>query len=111
MTLAKDGGVVVPIDAYLTSPDYADVLLPGDHGSTFAGGPVQCAAALAVLDVVQDEGLLARVRELGERRAAARAELRGVVAVRGRGLMLAAALDPAGSHDAPSVVRRALLEE
>jgi acetylornithine/N-succinyldiaminopimelate aminotransferase len=87
------------------------VLEPGDHGSTFAGGPVQAAAGLAVLDVVSDEALLARVRALGERLAAALAELPGVVAVRGRGLMLAAELDPSGQHTAPDVVRRALLEE
>ena len=51
------------------------MLAPGDHGSTFAGGPVVAAAANAALDVLDDPALLARVRELGERlrRGAARA--------------------------------------
>ena len=64
-----------------------------------------------MLDVVADEALLARVRGLGERLLAALAELPGVVAVRGRGLMLAAELDAAGGRSAPEIVRRALLEE
>jgi predicted acetylornithine/succinylornithine family transaminase len=111
LTTAKALGGGLPIGALLLGERLADVLEPGDHGSTFAGGPVQAAAGLAVLDVVSDEALLARVRALGERLAAALAELPGVVAVRGRGLMLAAELDPSGQHTAPDVVRRALLEE
>ena len=111
LTTAKALGGGLPIGALLLGERLADVLEPGDHGSTFAGGPVQAAAGLAVLDVVTDEALLARVRALGERLAAALAELPGVVAVRGRGLMLAAELDPAGDRTAPDVVRRALLEE
>src|SRR6185312_6247790 len=67
---------VVP-DALVTAERLADVFAPGDHGSTFAGGPVQCAAGLAVLDVVDDEDLLASVRELGERLRHALAELPG----------------------------------
>ena len=87
---------------------YADVFAPGDHGSTFAGGPVTCAAALAVLDVVEDPALLERVRALGARLAEGLAALPGVVDVRGRGLMLAC--DFAGGG-APELVRRALLEQ
>ncbi|MGH2839743.1 MAG: aminotransferase class III-fold pyridoxal phosphate-dependent enzyme, partial [Solirubrobacteraceae bacterium] len=70
--------------------------------------PVACAAAHAVLDVVSDPELLARVRELGARLARGAAELPGVVEVRGRGLMLAFDLDNGG---APEIVRRALLEQ
>src|SRR3954453_11817378 len=66
MTLAKGLGGGLPIGACVTSPDYADVLQPGDHGSTFAGGAVQCSAALAVLDVVDDDDFLAGVRAKGE---------------------------------------------
>ena len=62
---------------------------PGDHGSTFAGGPVVAAAALAVLDVVDDPALLGARARAGERLRAGLAELPGVVDVRGRGLMLA----------------------
>jgi acetylornithine/succinyldiaminopimelate/putrescine aminotransferase len=95
----------MPIGALITGPRLADVFEPGDHGSTFAGGPVVAAAGLAVLDVVDDEALLVRVRELGERLAAGLAELPGVREVRGRGLMRAIEVD-----GAPGVVRRALFE-
>ena len=108
MTSAKALGGGLPIGALICSPRYADVFAPGDHGSTFAGGPVTCAAALAVLDVVQDPALLARVRALGARLAEGLAGLPGVVAVRGRGLMLAC--DFAGG-DASQLVRRALTEQ
>jgi acetylornithine/N-succinyldiaminopimelate aminotransferase len=108
LTSAKALGGGLPIGAVICGPRYADVLEPGDHGSTFAGGPVVCAAALAVLDVVADPALLARVRALGERIAAALAELPGVAEVRGRGLMLALDLSAGG---APELARRALLEQ
>lgn len=108
MTSAKALANGLPIGALLCSPRYADVLEPGDHGSTFAGGPVTCAAALAVLDVVEDPALLARVRTLGARLAEGLAALPGVVAVRGRGLMLACDF---GDGGAPELVRRALLEQ
>jgi predicted acetylornithine/succinylornithine family transaminase len=111
LTTAKALGGGLPIGALVCGPRLADVLEPGDHGSTFAGGPVQCAAALAVLDVVADPALLAHVRAAGERLAAALGELPGVAEVRGRGLMLAADLDAACGRTAPDVVRRALLEE
>ncbi|MEA2154571.1 MAG: acetylornithine/N-succinyldiaminopimelate aminotransferase [Solirubrobacteraceae bacterium] len=107
MTSAKALGGGLPIGALICGPRLADVLQPGDHGSTFAGGPVACAAANAVLDVVSDPALLARVRELGAVLAEGLAQLPGVVAVRGRGLMLACDLEAGG---APELVRRALLE-
>ncbi len=108
ITSAKALGGGLPIGAVICGPSYADVLEPGDHGSTFAGGPVVCAAAHAVLDVVEDPALLARVRTLGERLLAELATLPGVGAVRGRGLMLACDLTAGG---APDLVRRALLEQ
>src|SRR5205807_3486587 len=61
MTVAKALGGGMPIGALITGPRLADVFDPGDHGSTFAGGPVVAAAGLAVLDVIDDEALLARV--------------------------------------------------
>ncbi len=106
MTVAKALGGGMPIGALITGPRLADVLEPGDHGSTFAGGPVVAAAGLAVLDVIDDEALLAHVRELGERLATGLGELPGVRAVRGRGLMRAIDVD-----GAPELVRRALLEQ
>ncbi|MGO9488920.1 MAG: acetylornithine transaminase [Solirubrobacteraceae bacterium] len=107
MTVAKALGGGLPIGALITGPRLADVLQPGDHGSTFAGGPVVCAAALAALGLTDDPELLARVRELGGLLAAGLGELPHVVSVRGRGLMLACTLE----LPAAEVVRRALLEQ
>jgi acetylornithine/N-succinyldiaminopimelate aminotransferase len=107
MTLAKGLGGGLPIGALVIGPRLADVFAPGDHGSTFAGGPVACAAANAALDVLDDEALLARVRELGERLAEGVRELPRVVAVRARGLMVAIDVEA----DAPDIARRALLEQ
>ncbi|HEY7620741.1 MAG TPA: aspartate aminotransferase family protein [Solirubrobacteraceae bacterium] len=108
MTVAKALGGGLPIGALVTGERLADVLSAGDHGSTFAGGPVQCAAGLAVLDVIDDEAVLANVRELGERLRHAVQELPGVTEVRGRGLMLAFELAEGG---APDLVLRALHEQ
>ncbi len=97
LTSAKALGGGVPIGACITGPAAADVLEPGDHGSTFAGGPVATSAALAVLDIVDDAALLRRVRELGTELRGGLMALEGVEEVRGRGLMvgvgLAAGLD------------------
>jgi acetylornithine/N-succinyldiaminopimelate aminotransferase len=107
LTTAKALGGGLPIGALVTGPRLADALQAGDHGSTFAGSPLAAAAALAVLDVIDDERLLARVRELGERLLHGLAELPRVASVRGAGLMVAADVD----GDAPDIARRALLEE
>jgi acetylornithine/N-succinyldiaminopimelate aminotransferase len=111
MTVAKGLGGGLPIGALVTNERFAEGFEAGDHGSTFAGGPVPCAAGLAVLDVVGDPALLARVRALGERARHVLAELPGVVEVRGRGLMLAAELDPARPEPATALVARALRDE
>ena len=107
MTVAKGLAGGLPIGALICSPAVTDVYEPGDHGSTFAGGPVQCAAALAALDVLDSPELLARVRELGERLREGLRELSFVRSVRGLGLMLAAEVDV----DAPALVKRALHEQ
>jgi acetylornithine/N-succinyldiaminopimelate aminotransferase len=104
MTAAKGLGGGLPIGACVTTPEQADVFQPGDHGSTFAGGPVVAAAANAVLDVVDDDDLLSDVADYGERLARGLAEIG--LRVRGRGLMLAFE-----TEDAPGFARRALLEE
>ena len=104
MTVAKGLGGGLPIGACLTSPQYADVLQPGDHGSTFAGGPVIAAGANAVLDVIGEEGFLASVAANGERLSTALGGLG--LDVRGRGLMLAFA-----TEDAPALARRLLTEQ
>jgi predicted acetylornithine/succinylornithine family transaminase len=107
MTTAKALGGGLPIGALITGESLAEVISPGDHGSTFAGGPVVAAAALATLDVIDQPALLARVGELGLLLAAGLRELPHVVSVRGRGLMLACQLDV----PAPAVVLDALLTE
>jgi acetylornithine/N-succinyldiaminopimelate aminotransferase len=107
LVIAKALGGGLPIGAMITGARHADTFAPGDHGSTFAGGPVVCAAALAALDVLLDEALLARVRDLGELLRGLVATLPHVVEVRGRGLMIGFDLDV----DAPGAARRALLEQ
>ena len=107
MTVAKALGGGLPIGALVTGERLADVLVPGDNGSTFAGGPVVAAAALAALELTDDAQLLERVRVLGQTLADGAAQLPHVAAVRGRGLMLACELDV----PAPVVVQRALLEQ
>ncbi|MFD7922765.1 acetylornithine transaminase [Streptomyces sp. NPDC059740] len=67
VTLAKGLGGGLPIGATLAFGPAADLLTPGSHGSTFSGNPVVCAAALAVLDTIEDEGLLDHVKRTGER--------------------------------------------
>ena len=104
MTVAKGLGGGLPIGACLTAPEYADVLQPGDHGSTFAGGPVISAGALTVLDVISGDGFLGTVVAQGERLGEGLRDLG--LDVRGRGLMLAF-----GAEDAPELARRLLLEQ
>jgi predicted acetylornithine/succinylornithine family transaminase len=111
LTSAKGLGGGLPIGALVTGERLADVLQPGDHGSTFAGGPVACAAALVALEVCADPELLQNVVSLGERLVGSLAELPFVSAVRGRGLMVAFDLVPGIAQDAPAMARRALLEQ
>jgi predicted acetylornithine/succinylornithine family transaminase len=90
--LAKSLGGGVPIGAVVAAPAFSDVLQPGDHGSTFAGSPLACAAALAACDVVDDPTLQEHVRWAGRRLLDG---LEALVAdglaseARGRGLMCA----------------------
>ena len=93
ITTAKALGGGVPIGACITGPEAADVLELGDHGSTFAGGPVATAAALAVLDIVDDPVLLRHVRELGAYLCERLDALDGVHETRGRGLMIGVGLE------------------
>jgi acetylornithine/N-succinyldiaminopimelate aminotransferase len=104
MTVAKGLGGGLPIGACIAGPECADVLEPGDHGSTFAGGPLVTAAANAVLDVVDDDDFLAEVRRKGELLRSGLSDLG--LDVRGAGLMLAFQ-----TSDGPDFVRRALLDE
>ncbi len=90
MTLAKPLAGGLPIGATLVSERVASAIKPGDHGSTFAGGPVVCAAASVVLDRVSDPAFLAHVQEVGGSFKERLEELNSplITEVRGRGLML-----------------------
>ena len=66
VTLAKGIADGFPMGACLTRGEAAHTLVPGDHGSTFAGQPLACAAALATLDVIEDENLMQRAAEIGQ---------------------------------------------
>jgi predicted acetylornithine/succinylornithine family transaminase len=88
MTLAKGLGGGIPIGACLASPR-ADVLEPGDHGSTFGGNPLACTVALSVLAVIERDGLVGHAAEMGELLNGVLQGL-GAKEVRGLGLMQAA---------------------
>jgi acetylornithine/N-succinyldiaminopimelate aminotransferase len=92
VTLAKGLGNGLPIGALLAGARAAPGFVPGDHGSTFGGNPVAAAAAVAVVEALDDD-LLADVRERGARLAAGLEALPGVRSVRGRGLLVGAVLD------------------
>ena len=87
MTLAKGLGGGIPIGACLANPR-ADVFEPGDHGSTFGGNPLACAAAAAVLRVIERDGLVGHAAEMGDLLHGSITDL-GAKEVRGVGLMQA----------------------
>jgi acetylornithine/succinyldiaminopimelate/putrescine aminotransferase len=84
----------------VTSVETAEVLERGDHGSTFAGGPLIASASLAAFGVIDDSELLRRVRELGARLRAGLEGIDAVAEVRGRGLMLGARLQGGEAKEA-----------
>jgi predicted acetylornithine/succinylornithine family transaminase len=92
LTTAKALGGGMPIGACIAAPATADVLARGDHGSTFAGGPLAAAAALAVLEALDRPELLRGARARGEQLRRALQALDGVSEVRGRGLMVGVGL-------------------
>lgn len=105
--LAKALAGGLPIGACLASPEVAAAFEPGDHASTFGGGPVQCAAALATLEVIDSEGLVARATAIGERLSAG---LASRVKVRGRGALLAFELEsPSAGQVAGAAFERGVL--
>ncbi|MGB7963061.1 MAG: acetylornithine transaminase [Propionicimonas sp.] len=107
VTFAKGLGNGFPIGACVATGAAADLLRPGSHGTTFGGNPVAAAAGLAVLGIIERDGLLERATALGDHLAAAVLALGHpqVVTVRGRGLLRGIVLaDPIG----PAVAERAL---
>jgi len=112
LTLAKGLGGGLPIGACIGIGRCGSALGKGDHGSTFGGNPVACAAALAVLDTIEKEGLLAHVTSVGEHLAAGIEAINHplVTSVRGTGLWLAIALaGPAATAVAATAQRQGFL--
>jgi acetylornithine/N-succinyldiaminopimelate aminotransferase len=108
LTTAKALGGGLPVGACVATEELGFVLEAGDHGSTFAGGPLVASAALAAFDVIDDPDLLRRTRDLGGRLRSGLEELEGIDEVRGRGLMLGATLDD--TWKAPDLAARLLAE-
>ena len=109
LTLAKGLGGGLPIGACIGLGGAARAFRKGDHGSTFGGNPVACAAALAVLDTIAADGLLASSAAVGERLAGGIAGLSHPLlrGVRGRGLWLAAILTEPAAAQVEAACRRA----
>ena len=97
MTVAKSLGGGVPIGAMLTTDDLAQHLGPGTHASTFGGNPLVCAAALAALEALEAEQLMANARKVGayfrQRLEELQARHQAIREVRGLGLMIGVELD------------------
>lgn len=93
VTIAKALGNGLPIAACVARGELAEVFQPGDHATTMGGGPVVCAAALALLETIEAEGLIERSREMGDRLLRGLGTIAGshpvVIDVRGKGLLLA----------------------
>ncbi|WP_432479083.1 acetylornithine transaminase [Nocardioides sp. GXQ0305] len=104
VTLAKGLGGGIPIGACVGFGDAGALLGPGSHGTTFGGNPVACAAALAVLDTIEKEGLLEAATTRGAQLRDAVAAVPQVTGVEGRGLLLGAQL---AAETAAEVVTRA----
>ncbi|MCG7918744.1 MAG: aspartate aminotransferase family protein [Candidatus Thiodiazotropha taylori] len=108
MTLAKGLGNGMPIGACLARGEAANLLAPGNHGSTFGGNPLACRVAMSVLDVVESQQLADRADKLGQRFQsefeAKLAELPGVTSIRSKGLMVGIELE----RPCPELVGKAL---
>jgi len=108
LTLAKGLGGGVPIGAMLANESVAPSFGPGTHGSTFGGNPLSCTAALTVLDVIEEEQLLAncvnRSAQLTTGLEALRITYPIIREVRGAGLLIGAALDEASEIMAADII-------
>ncbi|NLC83944.1 MAG: acetylornithine transaminase [Ruminococcaceae bacterium] len=111
VTLAKGLGGGVPIGALIANEKAATGFEPGDHGSTFGGNPLACAAALAVLETYEAENLTAKAGQLGNCFRNALEQLKGsgasIAEIRGMGLMIGISLE----HPIAAAVRSSLAEQ
>jgi acetylornithine aminotransferase len=112
-SLAKALASGYPMGAVVASPKTADVLQPGKHASTFGGTPLACAAALATLEVIEEERLVEHAGTAGKTLADALAQLAGkhacVEGVRGRGLMVGLVVDRPCAELANAIIEAGLL--
>jgi acetylornithine/succinyldiaminopimelate/putrescine aminotransferase len=93
VTVGKGLGAGFPVAACLLTRAMAATVKPGEHGTTFGGAPLACAAAEATLDIIQDEGLLEKASEIGHTLRDALAGVPGIVATRGAGAWIGVVLD------------------
>src|SRR5207244_8441595 len=109
LTLAKGLGGGLPVGMCVGLGAAGTGFAKGDHGSTFGGNPVACAAALAVLDTIERDGLLAHVTAVGEHLAAGLGQVSHplVAGVRGTGLWRAGVPTAAVAADVEAAARRA----
>ena len=112
VTLAKPLAAGLPLGAVLVTEDVAAAIHPGMHGTTFGGGPLACAVALEVLKVIEDEKLLAHVKEVGGYFLDLLQQLDArhacIVDVRGVGLMAGVELD---SAELAKAVQKSMLDQ
>ena len=114
-TLAKPLAGGLPLGAILCTEEVSRAIHPGMHGTTFGGGPLACAVAIAVIDEIERSKLLANVTELGDYFQRQLRELAtrhpAIVDVRGKGVMLAAEVNSAelGKHVVQEMLRRRIL--
>jgi acetylornithine aminotransferase len=108
VTLAKGLANGLPVGCLLVAEERAGAFAPGDHGSTFGGNPVSCAAACAVVDAI-DAKLLANVRVEGERLRDGLATLPGLSDVRGAGLLLGAVTERPAAELVAAALERGLV--
>jgi acetylornithine/N-succinyldiaminopimelate aminotransferase len=113
MPLAKGLGNGLPIGACLAAGPAAELFKPGNHGSTFGGNPLACAAALATLDIIEEERLMENAVRVGDflRNELARklGGLKGVREIRGQGLMIGIELEYACGEIVQQSLERGLL--
>jgi len=105
ITLAKGLGGGLPLGAMITLGDRSPAFKPGEHGSTFGGNPVSCAAANAAIDFIVKKDVLKKVATSGKYLKVMLAKVPGVAQVRGRGLLLGIVLD---ANVATAVATRAM---
>ena len=108
MTLAKSLGGGLPIGAMIARAEIASSFTPGSHGSTFGGNPIACAAAVAVIDALEQDGVLENAASVGgymlERLKEFARSCDRILEVRGLGMIMGAVL----KHDARPIVEECL---